>query len=162
MGWITGEAGLPYVYPDLKLGPGARLAFMPDRTKMGAKDGAMQVEITKDKCCAILWLRRNLTAYEAAGQPITDWITRPMARDKQKFQEAGLSSAEIASVVKQRMKAAGVCAGHTVHGSRRGSMHHDAHVVGSSIQVRRHSMACTSACQQASTCHTLSIKRTCA
>ena len=129
----AGAAVLPYIYPEIKLQQGARVALMPDHTKTGAKDGAMHVEITLCKMCAMSWLRRTMQAYEAAGQPITDWITRPMAKDKQNFVEAGLSSAEIANRTKLHMKAAGIYSGHTVHGTRRGSMQ-DAYERGKSLQ----------------------------
>lgn len=107
---------------------------MPDHTKTGAKDGPMYVDITCDAFCVASRLQELLAAHEAAAHPITNWITRVQARNKQGFEEKGMSSAEIANRVKQHMKAAGIYANHTVHGSRRGSMQHDVYVLGKSAE----------------------------
>jgi glutamine amidotransferase PdxT len=73
-----------------------------------------------------------LAAYESASLPITNWITRVQNRSKNGFVETGMSSAEIANRVKKHFKAVNLYVHHTVHGSRRGSMQHDVHVLGKS------------------------------
>ena len=116
------------------LQPDAKLALMPDSTKTGAKDGAMHVDLTDASYSAVPWLRRDIAAYEEAGQPITNWITRPLTRDKRSFQEMVLSSSVIAERRRLHWKAAGSDDGQTVHGSRRGSMQHDAYVLGKTLE----------------------------
>ena len=105
---------------------------MPDRTKTGAKDGPMSVHIRKDPLCSISWLVKLFVLCDAAGLPVTNHLTRPQSKDKQHFLEQGLSSTVVANRVKQHLADARLYRGQTVHGSRRGSMQHDVHVLGHS------------------------------
>lgn len=107
---------------------------MPDHTKTGARDGPMQVQVTCDSLCVASRLNSLLAAHELMSLPITNWITRVQNKSKAGFEEKGMSSAEIANRVKKHMKGADVYDSHTVHGSRRGSMQHDVHIMGKSVE----------------------------
>ena len=75
----AGENAVRLIYPQLQLAVGDTVAFVPDATKTGAKDGAMEIQFTGDSLCAIMWLHKALDAHERAGQPISNYITRPYA-----------------------------------------------------------------------------------
>lgn len=129
---LAGQDAVAYIYPELRLHVGAVVCLMPDRTKTGAKDGPMSVMIKKDALCSISWLVRLLALCDAAGLPVTNYLTRPQSKDKKSFLEQGLGSTVVANRVKQHLSDAKLYRGQTVHGSRRGSMQHAVHVLGQS------------------------------
>lgn len=117
----VGESAIPFIYPIMGLAEGAVLALQPDRTKTGSRE-PMQVEIRRDIMCTIGWLNAAMKAAAAVQQPITNFLSRPQTRDKQGFQERGLTAPEVAGRVTVHMAAAKIPGGHLVHGARRGSM----------------------------------------
>ena len=94
----------------------------------------MSVEIKGDELCSMSWLQKLLTLSLELGQPITNFLSRPLGKDKKSFRERRLTSAAIATITMQRFSAAGVLGKHTVHGSRRGSMQHAVYVLGRSAE----------------------------
>ena len=103
---------------------------MPDNTKTGAKDGPMELTVRGGPYCCLTQLHLCLAAYSTAGHPIVNFLTRPLARDKQSFKEEGMTSADLNMRFKQHLVAAGVYRGQTIHGTRRGSMQHAVHSEG--------------------------------
>lgn len=49
---------MAYLQPQLSLPKGAQVKLQPDKTKTGARDGPMAVEITRDELCSMSWLER--------------------------------------------------------------------------------------------------------
>lgn len=95
---------------------------------------AMHVEILHIRLCCITWLQLLLTKSEEAGLPITNYLTRVQARDRQILQEKGVSSAELANRVKKHFEAADIYNGQSTQNSRRESMQHDVHNLSKSKQ----------------------------
>ena len=73
----TGESALPYLVPEVKLPAGAILHLLPDTTK-NKKGGQCKIILTCDVLCFSSWLQMTVHHYAAAGQPITNIITRPL------------------------------------------------------------------------------------
>jgi hypothetical protein len=107
--------------------PLAQVDWMPDMTKTGAKDGAMPTFFQGGSQCCLFQLVKCLTAHQAAGAPITNFLTRPLAPCRSVFAEKALTSAAIGVRFKQHLHGAGVYRGQTIHGTRRGSMQHAVH-----------------------------------
>lgn len=72
----AGQPAIPYLQPKLGLPVGAKYYLQPDRTKTGARDGPMSVEIRSDELCSMAWLQRVLTLSLELGQPITNFLSR--------------------------------------------------------------------------------------
>ena len=130
----AGHSAIPYLQPKLSLPKGAKVHQQPDKTKTGARDGPMAVEIRGDKLCSMAWLQKAVALSSELGQPIINFLTRPLGKDKKSFMERGLTSAAVARVDMQYFSAAGIPGKHTVHGSERGSMQHAVHVLGQSAE----------------------------
>lgn len=94
----------------------------------------MTVEIRGDELCCMTWLQNVLALSLDLGQPVTNFLSRPLGKDKKSFIERRLTSAAVARVTLQHFSAAGIEGKHTVHGSRRGSMQHAVHVLGHSTE----------------------------
>ena len=77
---------------------------------------------------------RCLDTFTAAGHPVPDFVTRPLSRDQRSFKEEPRSSSDIAARLKRHLRAAKVCRGQTVYGTRRGSMQHAVHTEGQSVE----------------------------
>ena len=128
------QTSLPYIYPDVRLPVGAKVALNPDRTKTGAKDGPMSVELRGDLLCSMTWLNKLLCQSEELGMPITNFVTRPLHKNKVQFIGRHMKSTDVANRVSHHFKAAGLYRGQTVHGSKRGSMQFAVHVLGQSME----------------------------
>ena len=70
----------------------------------------------------VLWVHSVLRTAAIAGQPITRYLFRPLARDHQGFQNAALESSALNHAFKKRFAGAGVLDGQTPHGIRRGAI----------------------------------------
>ena len=125
---------MAYLQPQLSLPKGAQVKLQPDKTKIGDRDGPMAVEITKDELCSMSWLERLIVLSLDVRRPITNFVTRPLGKDKKTFSESGLTSAAVIRVIAQHFSAGQISGKHTVHGSRRGSMQHAVHVLGQSAE----------------------------
>ena len=130
----AGQSAIPYLLPKLILPRGSKIHLQPDKTKTGAKDGPMSVEIRGDELCSITWLCSMMVLSLELGQPITNFLSRPLGKDKKSFLERKLTSAAVARITLQQFRGAGINGKHTVHGSRRGSMQHAVHVLGQSAE----------------------------
>jgi hypothetical protein len=118
----AGGSALPAIYPKMHLQPGASTQWLPDDTKTGGEDGPMEVPVLGGSLCSITQLGLCLAAHEVQHHPITNFITRVLTPDRTGFAEKAISSNDLNTRVQKHMKEAGIYAGHTIHGSRRGSM----------------------------------------
>ena len=78
----------------------------------------MSVEVRGDELCSITWLQKVMVLSLELGQPVTNFLSRPLGKDKKAFIERKLTSAAVAKVTLQHFSAAGIQGKHTVHGSR--------------------------------------------
>jgi hypothetical protein len=128
--FAAGQSATSRIYPNFLLSVGQEVAWMPDNTKTGAKDGPMELTVKAGPYCCLTQLFHCLHAHSTAGHPIGNFLTRPLLRDKSGFKEAGMNSADLNMRFKKHLLAAGVYCGQTIHGTRRGSMQHAVHVAG--------------------------------
>lgn len=130
MGRAHSQLALPYIYPIVGLPNGARVCLQSDKTKTGARDGPMSVEIRRDVLCNISWLLKLLQYSDQLGQHVTNHVTIPQGKDKKSFIECRMSSSDVANRAKHHFAAARLFEKYIVHGSQRGSMQHAVHVLG--------------------------------
>ena len=119
----TGESALPYLVPEVKLPAGATLHLLPDTTK-NKKGGHCKITLSCDALCFSSWLQMSVHYYAAAGQPITNFITRPLAVGTKRFAEKPMTSSNTWARLTQGLKALGMYTGQSVHSTRRGTMIH--------------------------------------
>jgi len=120
----TGGNALSAIFPELHLGVGAKTLWLPDDTKTGGEDGPMEVSVLDSPLCSVAQLLECLTTYAAQNQPITNFLTRVLNPERTGFVEKAMSSNDIGARAKNHLQSAGLYEGHTVHGTRRGSMQH--------------------------------------
>jgi hypothetical protein len=84
----------------------------------------MEVPVIGGSLCSITQLRLCLRAHEVQQHPITNFLTRVLTQDRTGFCEKPMSSNDISARVQKHLRNAGIYAGHTIHGTRRGSMQH--------------------------------------
>ena len=118
---MSGAPGILQVYPTLLLPAGSKIALQPDSIKNGDRK-PLEAVIRHDLLCSMTWLNILLWKSAEYSQLITNYLTKPQSRDKRGFIERGMTSSEIANRTKEHLQAAQLYCGHTVHGSRRGSM----------------------------------------
>jgi hypothetical protein len=82
------------------------------------------VPVLGDSLCSITQLGLCPAAHKVQHHPVTNFITRMLTPDRTGFAEKATSSNDLNTRVQNDMKEAGIYAGHTIHGSRRGSMQH--------------------------------------
>ena len=119
----TGESAVPYLVPEMKLLAGAILHLLPDTTK-NKKGGHCKIVLTCDVLCCASWLQMAVHHYAAAGQPITNFITRPLVVGTNRFAEKLMTSSDTWARLTQGLKALGMYTGQSVHSTRRGTMIH--------------------------------------
>lgn len=119
----TGGSALPFLLPTVQLQPGAQLHFIPETTK-NKKGGHCNVTLTRDVLCFSSWFALLSHAHLAAGQPITNYITRPLNSSGKVFSEAPMSSPATWARLTKYLKEYGMYKGQSVHSTRRGSMLH--------------------------------------
>ncbi len=73
----AGSSAISFLLPTMQLPPRAQLHFIPETTK-NRKGGHCNVTLTCDVLCCSSWLVLLYHARLAAGQPITNYITRPL------------------------------------------------------------------------------------
>ena len=129
---MSGAPGILQVYPILLLPAGSKIALQPDSIKNGDRK-PLEVIIRHDLLCSMTWLNTLLWKSAEYGQLIATFLTRPQSRDKKQFIERAMTSSEVANRVKEHLQAAQLYRGHTVHGSRRGSMQHDRYILNKSV-----------------------------
>ena len=119
----TGGTAIPFLLPQVQLQPGAQLHLLPDVTK-NKKGGRCTVTLTCDVLCFSFWLQLLVPAHTAAGQPITNYITRPLNSSGKVFSELPMSSSATWARLTKYLKEYGMYTGQSVHSTRRGSMLH--------------------------------------
>lgn len=124
----TGGSAISFLFPTVQLQPGAQLHFIPETTK-NKKGGHCTVTLTCDVLCFSSWFILLCHAHLAAGQPITNYITRPLNSSGKVFSEAPMSSSATWARLTKHLKQYGMYKGQSVHSTRRGSMlhHKEAH-----------------------------------
>jgi len=106
-----------------KLPAGARLHLLPDTTK-NKKGGHCTVTLSCDVLCFSTWLQLAVHHYAAAGQPIINFITRPLQVGTKTYAEKGMTCSNAWACLTKYLKALGVYTGQSVHSTRRGSVMH--------------------------------------
>jgi len=118
----TGGNAVPYLVPN-KLPPGAILHLLPDTTK-NKKGGHSSATLTCDVLCLSTWLQLAVSHYAAAGQPITNHLTRPLQVGTKTYTEKGMTCSNAWARLTKYLKELGMYTGESVHSTRRGSMIH--------------------------------------
>ena len=119
----TGESALPYLIPDRKLQAGSVLHLLPDSTK-NKKGGHCKVVLSCDVMCFTTWLQLAVCQYAEAGQPITNFITRPLSVGTSRFTEQPMTCSNAWARLTKHLKALDMYTGQSVHSTRRGNMIH--------------------------------------
>ena len=119
----TGGSALPYLIPGVTLTAGAVLHLLPDHTK-NKKGGHCRVTLTCDALCLSTWLARAVQQHAEAGQPITNFITRPLQVGTNLFAEKSMSCSNVWARLTKYLKALNMYTGQSVHSTRRGKMIH--------------------------------------
>ena len=121
----AGDSAVPYLVPVLKLQVGAILHLLPDTTK-NKKGGHCKITLTGDIMCFSTWLQQLQAMYHyiVAGQPITNFITRPLETGTKQFAEKPMTISNIWAQLTKALKELGMYTGQSVHSTRRGNMVH--------------------------------------
>ena len=106
----NGESAVPYLVPEVKLSAGPILYLLPDTTK-NKKGGHCKVTLSCDVLCFSSWLKMAVHHYAAAGQPITSFITRPLAVGTKRIAEKPMTSSNTWARLTQGLKALGMYTG---------------------------------------------------
>lgn len=117
----TNSPAIPLITPNLLLQPHVQLHLHPDATK-SRKGGYCTVTISGDLMCFTTWLQLAVSAYDAAQQPITNHLVRPLQRGTQSFAEKGMTSSAIWARFTAHLKTMGMYNGESVHSTRRGKI----------------------------------------
>ena len=80
------QNAVAFLVPDMKLQAGAVLHMLPDTTK-NKKGGHCKTTLQLNALCFSTWLQLAVPLYSAAGQPITNFIIRPLAVGTKQFAE---------------------------------------------------------------------------
>ncbi len=96
---------------------------MLDRTK-NKKGGHCTIALTCDLMCFSTWLALAIDANLAAGQPITNYIVRPLVKGTSTFAETFMKSDAIWHRLTKHLKDCNMYTGQSVHSSRSGKMIH--------------------------------------
>jgi hypothetical protein len=105
--------------PFLKLEVGEQLAFKPTSLKHNLYPERMIVTYTGGVLCPVRRLHDNLADAAATGQPIQQYLCRPLSADRATFLEQPLTVAAFEEDESAHFEAAGVEYHATLHGSRR-------------------------------------------
>jgi hypothetical protein len=118
----AGSNGLPLILPTISMAVGDVLHFRPYELKQNFHPQDMLVPYQTGVLCPVTRLQQLLVESFQQGQPITQYLCRPLAPDHKRFLEASLSVAAFESDVDSHFSAAGVTYHATLHGGRRGSL----------------------------------------
>ena len=113
----------PYLVPESRLQAGAVLHLLPDTTK-NKKGGHCKVTLTRDVMCFSTWFQMAVHHHAAAGQPITNYITRPRGVGTKQFAEKPMTCSNAWARSTKCLKALDMYTGQSVHSTRRGNMIH--------------------------------------
>jgi len=112
-----------YLVPESRLQAGAVLHLLPDTTK-NKKGGHCKVTLTRDVMCFSTWFQMAVHHHAAAGQPITNYITRPRGVGTKQFAEKPMTCSNAWARSTKCLKALDMYTGQSVHSTRRGNMIH--------------------------------------
>ncbi len=117
----TGVNTVPYLVPKLRLHAGA-VHLLSDTTK-NKKGGHCKITLTR--CDVLLHLVPDSCPHHAAaGQPITNYITRPLGVGTKQFAEKPMTYSNAWARLTKCLKALDMYTGQSVHSTRRGNMIH--------------------------------------
>jgi len=119
----TGGNAVAFLVPTRKLPAGAMLHLLPGTTK-NRKGGHCSVTLTCDVLCFSTWLQLVTHHYAEAGQPVTNFITRPLAVGTKQFAEKSMTCSNAWACLTMYLKSLGMYTGQSVHSTRRGNMIH--------------------------------------
>ena len=88
--WSYPQEAVPYLLPKLGMQAGAKLHIRPDCTK-NKRGRHCQITLTCNHLCFTSWLRPAVALYAAAGQPITNFLTRPLEKGTKAYAEKGMT-----------------------------------------------------------------------
>ncbi len=119
-----GSSILPKLFPALTLQAGEEWLIKPMCSKTEkahvVQPRRVRVGATTPHMNPVFWVVSLLVTAAKAGQPITDYLFRPLAPDRQNFRNAPLESSALKHAFKKRFADAGVLEGQTPYGIRRG------------------------------------------
>ena len=114
----TRESAVPYLTPLRKLQAGSVLHLLPDTTK-NKKGGHCKVVLSCDVMCFSTWLQLAVHHYAEAGQPITNFLTRPLSVGTKRFTEQLMTCSNAWARLTKHLKALDMYTGQSVHSTRR-------------------------------------------
>ena len=117
----TGGSAVAYPVPALTLAAGANLHLLPDYTKT-KKGGHCSITLTCDVLCVSTWLGLAVHHYAEAGQPIINYITRPLQVGTNLYAEKPMTCSNTWARLTKYLKALNIYTGQSVHRTRRGKM----------------------------------------
>ena len=110
-------SSLPYLIPN-KLPAGSILHLLPDTNK-NKKGGHCVVTLTCDIMCLSTWLQLAVHHHAAAGQPITNFLTRPLQVGTKQYAQKGMTCSNAWARLTKYFKAQAMYTGQSVHSTRR-------------------------------------------
>ena len=119
----TNDPALPFLVTAVQLPANAKIHLMLDRTK-NKKGGYCTITLSRDVLCFSSWLQLSIDAHLAAGQPITNYLVRPLLKGTSTFAEKGMDASSIWQRLAKHLKDCNMYAGQSVHSIRRGKMMH--------------------------------------
>ena len=117
-----GASAVPFL-AQAQLQAGAVIHLLPDTTK-NKKGGHCKITLSGDVLCFSTWFQKALPYYTAAGQPITNFVIRPLAVGTKLFAEKPMTCSNAWHRLTKSLKALGIYSGQSVHSTRRGHMIH--------------------------------------
>ena len=103
--------------------PGTMLLLLPDTTK-NKKGGHSSVTLPCDILGLFSWLQLAVAQYAAAGQPSTNYLTRPLHVGTKTYTEKDMTCSNAWTRLTKYLKELGMYTGQSVHSTKGGSMIH--------------------------------------
>eukprot|EP00884_Botryococcus_braunii_P013002 jgi/Botrbrau1/21702/Bobra.43_1s0098.1 len=123
LGWVPAA---PYLNPTLQIPLGAAVLFKAIELKHNLHPEVMIITRRDGSLCPIRRLHTLLAQSAVLGHPVTQFLCRPLAANKNQFLERSLSVAAFEDDIDTHFIAANIPDHATLHGSRRGALlHHD-------------------------------------
>ena len=119
----TGGHPVAFLVPTRKLPAGATVHLLPDTTK-NRKRGHCSFTLTCHVLYFTTWLQLMTHHYAAAGQPVTNFITRPLAVGTKQLAEKYMTCSNAWACPTMYLKSLGLYIGQSVHSTRKGNMNH--------------------------------------
>ena len=123
---LDGSSAVSSLFPEVKLQAGQEWLIKPVSSKTEKANVVQPRRVQFGAAVGVMdpafWVYSVLRTAAYAGQPIVSYLFRPLARDRQRFQNAALESSALNHAFKKRFAGAGVLDGQTPHGMRRGAI----------------------------------------